>query len=205
MQHVDAGALSAIGEDASIDIFVMAIPGKVVGPGQILVWLSKTVDENVRDNIKSCFAIGDTRSFDQDPRFGASVLTEIASRALSPAVNDPGTAIDVLSRTYRIVVAWKNAAADEKSEPEYPRLYVASIELSDIFDDLFTPIARDGAGMVEVGVRLQKTLAVIAQLGEDYKHNSKRHSEEALERAQRALNIDADRVQVVKAASSVGQ
>lgn len=205
VQHVDAGALSAIAEDASIDVSVIAIPGKVVGPGQILVWLSKTFDENVSDSIKSCFTIGDTRSFDQDPRFGASVLTEIASRALSPAINDPGTAIDVLSRTYRILVAWKNAAEDEKSAPKYPRLYVAPIELSDIFDDLFTPIARDGAGMVEVGVRLQKTLAVIAQLGDDYERNSKRHSEEALERAHRSLNIDADRLRVVEAASSVGQ
>lgn len=205
VQHVDAGALSVIAEDASINISVIATPGKVVGPGQILVWLSKTVDENIRDGIKSCFAIGDTRSFDQDPRFGASVLTEIASRALSPAINDPGTAIDVLSRTYRILVAWKNAAAHEKDVPQYPRLYVAPIELSDIFDDLFKPIARDGAGMVEVGVRLQKTLAVIAQLGEDYKTNSKRHSEEALERAHRALNIDADRQRVVEAASSVGK
>jgi hypothetical protein len=47
--------------------------------------------------------VGDVRSFDQDPRFGAVVLTEIASRALSPGMNDPGTAIDVIGRAVRLL------------------------------------------------------------------------------------------------------
>ena len=40
--------------------------------------------------IAATFVIGGSRVFDQDPRFGLLVLSEIASRALSPAVNDPG-------------------------------------------------------------------------------------------------------------------
>ena len=35
------------------------------------------------------------------------VLAEIASRALSPAVNDPGTAIDVLGRLVRVLSRWE--------------------------------------------------------------------------------------------------
>lgn len=201
VQHVDAGALSAIADAISADIFVVAIPGKVVGPGRTIAWASRVLDDDAREQILSCFAVDDTRSFDQDPRFGASVLTEIASRALSPAVNDPGTAIDVLSRTYRILVAWRDAGKSADEKVAYPRLSVASLELSDLFDDLFTPIARDGAGLIEVGLRLQKTLGLVADLGCDYRTHAIRLSQEALERADKALHTDADRMRLKDVAS----
>ncbi|MNI10924.1 hypothetical protein D3C73_640520 [compost metagenome] len=193
VQHVDSGALAAIADDIAMGMFISAIPGTVVGPGRTVAWTAKVIDDEVRAKILECFAIDDTRSFDQDPRFGASVLTEIASRALSPAVNDPGTAIDVLSRTLRVLVAWRDAAGGQEGKVLYPALHVASIDVSDLFDDLYTPIARDGAGLVEVGLRLQKTLALAADLGPEYRRHAKRHSQEALDRADKALHIDVDR------------
>ena len=107
----------------------------------------------------------DTRSYDQDPRFGASVLTEIASRALSPAVNDPGTAIDVINRALRVLAVWDEPVEEDDDDGAvlYPNVHVPPIRLEDLFDDLFTPIARDGAGIVEVGLRLQKALAILAR------------------------------------------
>jgi uncharacterized membrane protein len=41
--------------------------------------------------LRTAFTLGDMRYFEEDPRFGLITLSEIASRALSPAVNDPGT------------------------------------------------------------------------------------------------------------------
>jgi uncharacterized membrane protein len=193
VQHVDSGALTTIADDIAMDIFVSAIPGTLVGPGRTVAWTDKVIDDEVRGKILGCFAINDTRSFDQDPRFGASVLTEIASRALSSAVNDPGTAIDVLSRTLRVLVAWRDTAARQEGKAPYPALHVTSIDASDLFDDLYTPVARDGAGIVQVGLRLQKTLALTADLGAEYRRHAKRHSQEALDRADKALHIDVDR------------
>jgi uncharacterized membrane protein len=46
------------------------------------------------------------RYFDEDPRFGLITLSEIASRALSPAVNDPGTAIQIISSYVRLFSLW---------------------------------------------------------------------------------------------------
>lgn len=193
VQHVDSGALAAIADEIAIDIFVPAIPGTFVGPGRTVAWTAKVIDDDVRAKILGCFSINDTRSFDQDPRFGASVLTEIASRALSPAVNDPGTAIDILSRTLRVLVAWRDTAAQQEKKVLYPALHVATIDVSDLFDDLYTPIARDGAGLVEVELRLQKTLVLASDLGVEYRRNAKRHSLEALDRAEKEFHIDVDR------------
>lgn len=150
--------------------------------------------------LTACFTVNDVRSFDRDPRFGASVLTEIASRALSSAINDPGTAIDVLSRSLRILAVWAETE-EHRAEPEFPRLYVAPLQLSELFDDLFTLVARDGPGLVEVGVRLQKILTLISRLeGEGFQANAHRHSQDALDRAVAALVIPSDVERLKRAA-----
>ena len=41
-------------------------------------------------------ALGVERTIDQDPAFALRILVDVAIRALSPAVNDPTTAVQVL-------------------------------------------------------------------------------------------------------------
>ena len=48
---------------------------------------------------------GRERTFDQDPRFAFRLLADIALRALSPAVNDPATAVQVLDTTESLLQA----------------------------------------------------------------------------------------------------
>ncbi|MFM0339824.1 DUF2254 family protein [Paraburkholderia fungorum] len=83
---------------------------------------------NNHDDVRSAFSVDVRRSFEQDPRFGISVLTEIASRALSPAVNDPGTAIDVIGRGIRILSLWEQPH-DQKpdSKIDCSRVYVRGL------------------------------------------------------------------------------
>ena len=46
--------------------------------------------------LQGLIALGDERTFDQDPTFALRMMVDIANRALSPAVNDPTTAVQVL-------------------------------------------------------------------------------------------------------------
>ena len=46
------------------------------------------------------------RSYDDDLLFGLVTLSGVASRALSPAINDPGTAIEVLGAGLRVLLAY---------------------------------------------------------------------------------------------------
>lgn len=76
--------------------------------------------------------------------------------------------------------------------------------MADLFDDLFTPIARDGASVVEIGLRLQKAFLMLSRYGEGrYRVEAIRHSAEALERAELALPIEADRMRVRHVAQMV--
>lgn len=196
IQHLDTGALSAITDAGDGRIYVLDLPGAFVDPTRPIALVDGLDSEALEEKICACFTVADVRSFDQDPRFGAVVLTEIASRALSPGINDPGTAIDVIGRAVRLLAIWgKPAESDGKID--YPNVYVPAIEVRNLFDDLFTPIARDGAPTIEVGIRLQQSFRALAQLDCDgYAEQARRHSREALARAESALAIDADRLRL---------
>lgn len=191
VQHLDSGALQGAAEAAGLQVHVEALPGAFVTPAMPLCFLVGAPREVERGRFAAPFRIGAVRGFDQDPRFGLSVLTEIASRALSPAVNDPGTAIDVIGRAVRLLSIWAGA---REVKLRHPRLWVPEIAVQDMFEDVFRPIARDGAALVEVQIRLQKALAVLARLDpEDFSRAAARQSDEALARAEAALAVEADR------------
>ncbi|MGI1664241.1 DUF2254 domain-containing protein [Palleronia sp. KMU-117] len=160
VQHIDMAALAACAKEAGVRVWLAALPGAFVHPARPLLSIEGAAPSEDRvARIRAAFSIGRDRSFDQDPRFGLIVLAEIASRALSPAVNDPGTAIATIGRLVRVLMTWS-----EPVDPEvnWPEVVVPPLVASDMIEDAFLPIARDGAGVVEVQLRLQKGLAALA-------------------------------------------
>jgi uncharacterized membrane protein len=55
--------------------------------------------------------IGPTRTLQQDVEFGVIQIVDIALRAISPAVNDPTTAINCIDQLSRIMIVWTSRAA----------------------------------------------------------------------------------------------
>lgn len=76
------------------------------------------------------------------------------------------------------------------------------MSVADMFDDAFTGIARDGAGTVEVVVRLLKALESLAATEDAaLRANALRHARLALVRAEKALKV-ADDLRVVREVAS---
>jgi len=198
VQHVDTAALQKRAAESQLRIVVAALPGTFCAPNRPVAWVMREEPGNVSDEdaeaIAATFVIGDSRSFEQDPRFGLLVLSEIASRALSPAVNDPGTAIGVTGTLVRLFVLWNECGkADDVSTVLFDRVAVPELSVADMFDDAFTGIARDGAGNVEVVVRLLKALEALAVVGEAaMRDNALRHARLAVVRAENAMQIPDD-------------
>ncbi len=124
-------------------------------------------------------------------------------RALSPGVNDPGTAIDVLGRVVRLLSDGVATAKRGEDEEPFANVHVPTIAVSDLFDDVFTPIARDGADNIEVGLRLQKALRSLSRLDHNGFHeNALRHAALALKRANAALRLPEDKEALAEVAHS---
>ena len=199
VQLIDVESLSARAEDEKAEVYVNALPGDYVHPGRPIAFVVGGEDGHEQD-WASDFVIAEERTYAQDPRFGLIVLTEIAQRALSPAVNDPGTAISVLMRAVPLIGLWRDRQPEQTPQVSFPRLHVPQVSMDDVFEDVFRPIARDGAGLVEVQLRLQAALAALHALGgPEMKAAAIRQSREALARCD-ALPIDADREAVARAA-----
>jgi uncharacterized membrane protein len=209
VQYVDTARLSSLAEKNGASIMVAARPGAFVTPDRALAVIAGSAGAEAVAAVREAFTIGDGRSYVQDPRFGMIVLSEIASRALSPAVNDPGTAIDVIGTAVR-VLAILCAPHDEdgterrgESSETCPGVTVVSVTVDELLDDVFTPIARDGAGLVEVGIRLQKALRSLAAMHVSFAEPARRQARLAIARAEASLTLAEDKERVREAADWV--
>ncbi len=191
IQHVDVDGLATCVDAFEGEIYVGVLPGGFVHPRKPLLWVAADteISDDVADDLRNCFSTGSERSFDQDPRFGFIVMAEVASRALSQAINDSGTAIEVIGRMTRLLVRWgEGRREDDMPEVAYPRLHVPPITTADVFDDAFNIIARDGAGLIEVQLRLQKALAGLSEIGDEtFRACARQQSRLGMKRAVQAL------------------
>lgn len=206
VQYIDMAALQSWAEQNQARVLVAALPGSFATPNKTLAYVFTESAEQTEIDctaVAGAFQIGRARLFDDDPRFGLVVLSEIAGRALSPAVNDPGTAICIVGTLVRLFTIWAEPESTEgKLGPTYDRVEVPELSVPDMFDDAFTAIARDGAGVIEVAVRLQKALESLSLSRDaDIQQAADQHSRLALKRAHFALDMAED-FQVVEAAAS---
>lgn len=164
VQHVTPAFLQKLAEERDLQIHVAARPGTYATAAQPLVIVNGMVDDAVERRVRKAFVLGRNRTFDHDPVFGLIVLSEIASRALSPGINDPGTAINVLHTQVRVLDTWVRATDAVEPEPDLDRVSMMPLTPDTILTSALRPIARDGAGNVEVCLKLYETLAAIGAM-----------------------------------------
>ena len=189
IQHIDVKALQewAVRHDA--EIYIASLPGAFVLKERPLMWL-KGNHVQPDQPLLNAFSLGDYRNFDQDPRFGLIVLAEIASKALSPAINDPGTAIEIIGRGIRVLSNWP--PENYQQDVKFDRVWAPEVQLDELFNDFFTAIARDGAAHIEIQIRLQKAFLALATYGPEFRHCARKHAAAALARAELAISYQAD-------------
>ena len=190
VQHVDAGKLQRLAEEHDLTIAITARPGAYVAPNRPLMLVKGVVPDNCVDDLTGSFVVGDTRTFYSDPRFGLVVLGEIASKALSAGINDPGTAIDVIGTLVRVLVDRSQIQSDD--EPRFDRISVPPLDPNDLIQDAFRPIARDGAGTIEVVLRLLAGLKTLAYASPDLKGAALTMARDAAARARQAMTAESD-------------
>jgi uncharacterized membrane protein len=156
LQHVDMPRLQDVAKEAGAVLRVQLLPGKFVTINDTLLVASKPLPKSCEQQIADAFLIQHTRSFEQDPRFGFIVLSEIASRALSPSINDPGTAIDIIGREVRLFSLF--AEKHDPAEALCPQVQIPALDNNDLLTDAFAPIVRDASNLVEVRIRLHKAI-----------------------------------------------
>lgn len=166
--------------------------------------------------IRDCFVLDAAHSHEPDPHFGLTLLSVVALRALSPSGNDAGTASAVMAALTKLVVEAARARAgqetgakavkkhdpdpDPEAEPAsigFGRLTLPEFAIRTVAADGFSLITRDGASMLEVGIRLQKMLTLVARHGRTpVALEARLQARKAMERGRDALSHPDDRRQL---------
>lgn len=165
VQLIDIARIKNCLPDASA-IYVLTRPGRHVVDGEILAEVAGQIEDDVARNLVEAFTIGRNRTHEQDTEFGLIVLAEIASRALSPGINDPGTAIQTIVALKEVLWSYAQTPKDEDASVA-TNIFVRFPDERDLLRAAFAAIARDGASTIEVAMALRETLRALAQHDED--------------------------------------
>jgi uncharacterized membrane protein len=98
IQYIDPEILLTLAREKDLVIRLLRKPGHYVGSDAVvaLIWPVDRVDEQAAKMIRRAFLIGNGRTPTQDVEYAVNQLTEMAVRAMSPAINDPFTAMTCL-------------------------------------------------------------------------------------------------------------
>ncbi|WP_421134638.1 DUF2254 domain-containing protein [Alteromonas sp. A079] len=203
IQLVDMSLLQNWAKRNNAFVNVVKLPGQFVTPNEPIAFVSKDVGNDV-ERLLCTFKIHEARSFEADPRFGFIVMAEIASKALSTSINDPGTAIAVITSFTRLLRQWEKReetrVANDKSgvaKPKYDCVSVPALDTESMYDDAFTSVMRDGAAVLEVNIKLLKSLAILHNTdNETQQQITHKFAQKVFTRANASLKFDDDKTRI---------
>jgi uncharacterized membrane protein len=116
------------------------------------------IDDRV---LQAAVAFGSERTMEQDPLFSFRIIADIALKALSPAINDPTTAvlaIDQIQRLLRVVGKRQLRGETISDERGHCRVIYRTPNWEDFVHLACTEIRNCGAGNVQIARRLRAML-----------------------------------------------
>jgi uncharacterized membrane protein len=111
--------------------------------------------------LRGCVAVGTERTLEQDPRFAFRILVDIANKALSPAINDPTTAVLALDQIDNLLVCLGRRRLDEgiiRDADGRPRVIYGTPDWPDYVTLAVSEIRQYGEGSLQVDRRLRAML-----------------------------------------------
>ncbi len=175
LQAIDNDELMKIACKYNLLIHVQSRPGKFIVKGSDLVLLfpGERLNKKLAKQINDAFILGKERTEQQDVEFPIAQLVEIALRAISPAVNDPFTAIRCIDRL--------SAGLCHLVQRDFPspyrydrnnklRVIAEGVKFRGLTDAAFNQIRQYGRSDAAVTIRLLEAIALIAAYTDNNKY-----------------------------------
>jgi len=164
-----AVALQALVAEARHDDCVIELVPKVgdfIAYGEPLFVVYGGTAAPEEQALRAMVAVGAERTLEQDPMFGFRILVDIAIKALSPAINDPTTAVVAIDQIHRLLrELGKRELRGEEVVDQSGRLRVIfrTPNWEDFVHLACNEIRLCGAGNVQVARRMRAMLEDLAR------------------------------------------
>jgi uncharacterized membrane protein len=136
--------------------------------------------------LQAAVALGSERTLEQDPTFAFRILVDIAIKALSPAINDPTTAVLAIDQLHRLLrlVGMRHVSLEEIcDEAGELRLVFLTPNWEDFVHLACTEIRHCGAGSIQITRRMRSMLENLMHALPTHRHPELRKQLELLDRA----------------------
>jgi uncharacterized membrane protein len=140
---------------------------------------------NVEGSLRASVAFGSERTMEQDPTFAFRIAIDIALRALSPAINDPTTAvlaIDQLHRMLRMVGKRHLRSNEILDKSGKLRLIFRTPNWEDFVHLAFSEIRSCGSNNLQIVRRLRAMIQNLVQTLPAHRHPALHQEMSLLER-----------------------
>ena len=166
--HMEFQTLNNWCEQSAAHIHIVNPINALISKDNVLFEIFAETDSPLQQNSKEDWRIAEQElgtmvaiqadpSYQQDPVSGIQMLAEVAHRALSAAVNDPGTAIRTVSMITSLLT---DTQAKEGEENDYPLLSICSRSAA-MFSSVFYPLARDGVSSLEFITHTLRCMSIL--------------------------------------------
>jgi uncharacterized membrane protein len=136
------------------------------------------------ETLRPAIALGDERTFEQDPKYAIRLLVDIAIKALSPAINDPTTAVQVLDQIEDLLVRLGRRRLEIgafRDAQNNLRLLMYFPAWEDFLRLAFDEIRLYGATSVQVMRRMNAVVTQLSSLLPEERRPALRHWRERLQ------------------------
>lgn len=182
---VDLDGLVAQALHANAIIEFVPQVGDFVAVGEPLFRLYGSATPINDRNLRAAVALGSERTIEQDPTFAFRILVDIAIKGLSPAINDPTTAvlaIDQLHRLLRLVGLRLVSREEIYDAAGELRLIFRTPNWEDFVHLACIEIRHYGADSVQIMRRMRSMLENLVQTLPPHRHAELRRQLELLDR-----------------------
>jgi uncharacterized membrane protein len=168
IQFVDPEIILNLAKERDLMLRLLHKPGHFVLSGEVaaLVWPGAKVDARLAKHLRRGIQIGNQRTPTQDIEYAINQLTEIAVRAMSPAINDPFTALtclDHLADGLAQYVRFGESSPNFYDKDGRLRLVFASASLEELLGAAFDMLRHASCDNASVLLRMLDAIDAIGQ------------------------------------------
>ncbi len=172
IRFIDIRRLTALAKSYGICLRMERRVGQFVPEGAALVTASRgeRISAERLAAIVAAIDIGPTRTLQQDVEFGVVQIVDIALRAISPAVNDPTTAISGVDQLSAILIRWAGRTPPQtyhNDPPHVLRVVVPWADFEALLELAFEQIRHYSVADAAVSLRLMRALGDVSAASVD--------------------------------------
>jgi uncharacterized membrane protein len=183
LQAIDIPALLEIACKGECVLEVTAEVGDAVHDSTPIIRVFGASGPVAEAAVRDAIQLGNERTFEQDPKYAIRLLVDIAIKALSPAVNDPTTAVQALDQIEDLLIRLGRRRLEigaYRDSGGKLRLLVAFPAWDDFLRLAFDEIRVYGATSIQVTRRMSALLSELLSVLPEERRPELRHWQERL-------------------------